>query len=134
MGVASSGQATGGQQTAAPMAYAPVSPPLANGTAAPVPNPALQGLDASAIQVSGGNPFALGGRGYGNYAPPDATQAPAQAPMSVQAPMAPRMGIMRQAGAPNGGFPPTPATPIPAPSSPAVMQGSRPGPRYSRFM
>jgi hypothetical protein len=58
------------------------------------------GSSPSTVGMS--NPFALGGRPYGNYIPQNgATPAPAPVPMPVQAPI--------------GGVPPIPATPVPAP-------------------
>lgn len=65
----------------APPPQAPMTVNMPNGG---FPQPMK--MDASAIQMSGGNPFALGGRAYGNYVPPQ-TSAP-----DAQPAMTPRYG------------------------------------------
>jgi len=96
---------TGSGSTPTPGQYSPVSPPQAVGPVGQI----QQQLSANASPATIGNPFVLGGRGFGQYSDP--TQAPPSQGMSVPAPKS----------LPNGGFPAVPATGVPAQASPAVM-------------
>ena len=105
MSIGQGTQTNSGASSPTPTAYAPVSTP--NFGPGPIDQlrEKLMANPSGPLQVGTSNPFALGGRAPGDYAP-----APAQQPMSVIAP--------------NGGFPP------PAPAAPSGgMQ-----PRYGGFM
>lgn len=88
-----------------PPAAAPAPAPMpvsAPNGGFPTPQP-LSPMSASAIQVGGGNPFALGGRTYGNYVPPNAPQAPTGGLPPGAAPMAPpRLAPRMGTGTPLG--------------------------------